>query len=116
MSSTDNLPRPADSPCLKCASAGCTSITVGKGGDRKTFPGCAIWQQWFSDRWQGYQATAYKMKCLRKAREERKLARTYLLEPIPSAAFFLALPEATSCKATMRQPKPFCTSLTHWTN
>jgi len=64
MSSTDNLPRPADSPCLKCASAGCTSITVGKGGDRKTFPGCAIWQQWFSDRWQGYQATAYKMKCL----------------------------------------------------
>ena len=63
MSSTDNLPRPADS---------CTSITVGKGGDRKTFPGCAIWQQWFSDRWQGYQATAYKMKCLRKAREERK--------------------------------------------
>lgn len=23
-------------------------------------------------RWQGYQATAYKMKCLRKAREERK--------------------------------------------
>lgn len=38
MSSTDNLPRPADSPCLKCASAGCTSITVGKGGDRKTFP------------------------------------------------------------------------------
>ena len=72
MSSTDNLPRPADSPCLKCASAGCTSSTVGKGGDRKTFPGCAIWQQWFSDRWQGYQATAYKMKCLRKAREERK--------------------------------------------
>lgn len=34
------------------------------------------------------------------------------MEPIPSAAFFLALPEATSCKATMRQPKPFCTSLT----
>lgn len=32
MSSTDNLPRPADSPCLKCASAGCTSITVGKYG------------------------------------------------------------------------------------
>lgn len=26
MSSTDSLPRPADSPCLKCASAGCTSI------------------------------------------------------------------------------------------
>lgn len=26
MSSTDNLPRPADSPCLKCASAGCTTI------------------------------------------------------------------------------------------
>lgn len=55
MSSTDNLPRPADSPCLKCASAG-----------------CAIWQQWFSDRWQGYQATAYKMKHLRKAREAQK--------------------------------------------
>jgi hypothetical protein len=45
---------------------------VGKGGDRKTFPGCAIWQQWFSDRWQGYQATAYKMKHLRKAREAQK--------------------------------------------
>lgn len=69
MSSTDNLPRPADSPCLKCASAGCTSITIGKGDNRKTFPGCATWQQWFSERWQGYQATAYKMKHLRKARE-----------------------------------------------
>ena len=34
MSSTDNLPRPADSPCLKCASAGCTSITIGKGDNR----------------------------------------------------------------------------------
>lgn len=55
MSSTDNLPRPADSPCLKCASAGCTSITIGKGDNRKTFPGCATWQQWFSERWQGYQ-------------------------------------------------------------
>ena len=33
MSSTDNLPRPADSPCLKCASAGCTSITVGNAED-----------------------------------------------------------------------------------
>ena len=61
MSSTDNLPRPADSPCLKCASAGCTSITIGKGDNRKTFPGCATWQQWFSERWQGYQATAYKI-------------------------------------------------------
>lgn len=68
MSSTDNLPRPADSPCLKCASAGCTSITIGKGDNRKTFPGCATWQQWFSERWQGYQETAYKMKRLRKAR------------------------------------------------
>ena len=74
MSSTDNLPRPADSPCLKCASAGCTSITVGKGGDRKTFPGCAIWQQWFSDRWQGYQATAYKMKCLREGTGGTKMS------------------------------------------
>ena len=27
------------------------------------------------------------------------------MEPIPSAAFFLALPEATSCKAAMRQPE-----------
>lgn len=68
MSSTDNLPRPADSPCLKCASASCTSITIGKGDNRKTFPSCATWQQWFSERWQGYQATAYKMKHLRKAR------------------------------------------------
>jgi hypothetical protein len=37
MSSTDNLPRPADSPCLKCASAGCTSITIGKGGPKEIF-------------------------------------------------------------------------------
>lgn len=71
MSSTDNLPRPADSHCLKCASAGCTSITIGKGDNRKTFPGCATWQQWFSERWQGYQATAYKMEHLRKARGHR---------------------------------------------
>lgn len=114
MSSTDNLPRPADSPCLKCASAGCTSITIGKGDNRKTFPGCATWQQWFSERWQGYQATAYKMKHLRKAREAQKRARTYLLKPIRSGASFLALPEAMSCKATMKRPKPLCTLLTHW--
>lgn len=50
MSSADNLPRPADSPCLKCASAGCTSITIGKGDNRKTFPGCTTWQKWFSAR------------------------------------------------------------------
>lgn len=40
MSSTDNLPRPADSPCLKCASAGCTSITIGKGDNRRKVDCC----------------------------------------------------------------------------
>lgn len=67
MSRTTDLPRPEDSPCMKCAGS-CTSITVGKGEGRKTFPGCATWQKWFSERWQGYQETAYKMKHLRKAR------------------------------------------------
>ncbi len=39
MSSTDNLPRPADSPFLRCASAGCTSITIGKARQPKDLPG-----------------------------------------------------------------------------
>lgn len=77
MSSTDNLPRPADSPCLKCASAGCTSITIGKGDNRKTFPGCTTWQKWFFARWTGCQKEAERMKYTRKlkaiaAAEENK--------------------------------------------
>lgn len=39
MSSTTDLPRPADSPCMKCAGS-CTSITVGKGEGRKTLEEC----------------------------------------------------------------------------
>ena len=65
MSRTTDLPRPEDSPCMKCAGS-CTSITVGKGEGRKTFPGCATWQKWFSARWTEYQKEAERMKYTRE--------------------------------------------------
>ena len=49
-------------------------------------------------------------------KEAKELARTYLLKPIRSGASFLELPEDMSCKATMKQPKPLCTLLMHWTS
>lgn len=66
MSSTTDLPRPEDSPCINCASGSCSSVTVGKGTERKTFPGCATWKKWLSARWTEYQEEAERMKYARK--------------------------------------------------
>lgn len=47
---------PVDNPCNRCAFLACQDRPL------TYFRQCTRWREWFSNRWQGYQITAEKMK------------------------------------------------------
>lgn len=44
------------------------------------------------------------------------MSKNVFVEAGSSGASLLALPEDMRCKATVKQPKPLCTLLMHWTS